>query len=413
MSQSLTAQPGAVPRRSVRARTLLGPACVAAIAYVDPGNFATGVESGTRYGYLLLWVVVTASAMAVLLQYLSAKLGASTGRSLPEVCRERYPRPVVWGLWLQAEVVIVMTDLAELIGGAIALHLLFGLPLLPGALLVTIASFVLLAIRSIRTRRFEAVLMMMLAIVAGVFVLLTLRAGPAPGAVASGLVPRFDGDQSLLLATGIVGATVMPHAVYLHSALAGEGRYRTRGMHRSVVLRALRIDLGLAMGVAAVANTAMLVAAAATLHGSGAKPTLHGAYEQFTVSWAPAAALFAIALLISGLASTSVGVYAGEVVMQGFLRRRVPAILRRSLALTIALALFTVGMDPTQALVLSQVTLSFGIPFALVPLVLLTRRRDVMGPWVNRPLTTALSGMASLVVITLNALLLSLALSTG
>ncbi|MEU9059224.1 Nramp family divalent metal transporter [Streptomyces sp. NPDC048430] len=394
-----------------RLGTLLGPAFVAAVAYIDPGNFATGVEGGARFGFLLLWVVVAANAVAMLLQYLAAKLGAATGRSLPELCRERYPRPVVWGLWLQAEVVVIMTDLAELIGGAVALNLLLGLPLLQGGALVAVASFVVLAVRTAGQRRFEAVITALLAVVAGAFLFQVSRADVPLGDMAAGLVPRLDSSASLLLATGIVGATVMPHAIYLHSALTKERFAPGRGrLPRVTLLRAQRVDIAVAMGIAGLINLAILTAAATELHGSGAPPTLHGAYEQFSAGSGPAVAvLFAVALLASGLASCSVGVYAGQVVMQGYLRRRIPLYVRRCLAVVPALAILALGADPTQALVLSQVTLSFGIPFALIPLIVLTRCPQIMGPWVNRRLTTALAVCASLVIIALNAVLIALA----
>ncbi|MBB4703754.1 Nramp family divalent metal transporter [Sphaerisporangium siamense] len=399
--------PGRMRQRVVG---LMGPAFVAAVAYVDPGNFATNVESGARFGFLLLWVVLTANVVAMLLQYLSAKLGIATGRSLPELCRERYPRPVVWGLWLQAEVVVIMTDLAEFIGGAVALNLLFGLPMLQGGVLIAVASFVVLAVRSARHRRFEAAITALLAVVVGAFLYQTLSAPVPYGELAGGLAPRFDGAASVLLAAGIVGATVMPHAVYLHSALTQE---RFAGMgepQRSILLRAQRFDVVLAMGVAGLVNMAMLVSAATLLRGTGTEPTLHGAFDQFAESsGALTALLFGVALLASGLASSSVGVYAGQIVMQGFLRRRIPLWARRLVAVVPALAVLAFGVDPTHALVLSQVVLSFGIPFALVPLVLLTRRADVMGPWINRRATTLAAACASAVIITLNVFLVVLA----
>lgn len=388
----------------------MGPAFVAAVAYVDPGNFATNVKSGTRFGFLLLWVVLVANVVAMLLQYLSAKLGVATGRSLPELCRDHYRRPVVWGLWLQAEAVVIMTDLAEFIGGAVALALLFGLPLLQGGIVIAVASFLVLAGRTVRQRRFEAAITALLAVVAGGFLYQTLQAKVPLSEVAAGFVPRFDGAASLLIAAGVVGATVMPHAIYLHSALTQERFGPGHGVQRGTLLRAQRMDIVLAMGVAGLVNMAMLVAAAAMLHGTAAEPTLAGAHAQFAESAGPLTALlFVIALLASGLASSSVGVYAGQVVMQGFLRRRIPLYVRRCLAVVPALAVLAFGVDPTQALVFSQVALSFGIPFALIPLVLLTRRPDVMGHWVNRKVTTTAAAITSLVIIALNAVLVAVA----
>lgn len=414
MKPSLDASSEAIssPRRAKkRVIGLIGPAFVAAVAYIDPGNFATNVESGARFGFLLLWVVLVANVVAMLLQYLSAKLGVATGRNLPELCRDHYRRPVVWGLWLQAEIVVIMTDLAEFIGGAVALNLLFGMPLLQGGILIATASFLILAARRTRQRRFEAMITALLAVVVGAFLFQTLQADIPPGELVAGFVPRFDGMTSLLLATGIVGATVMPHAVYLHSALTQQ-RFDTGRLRRGTLVRAQRLDVVLAMGTAGLVNMAMLVAAATMLHGTATEPTLSGAYAQFAETSGPLTALlFAIALLASGLASSSVGVYAGEIVMQGFLRRRIPLYVRRLLAVVPALAVLAFGMDPTQALVLSQVVLSFGIPFALIPLVLLTRRADVMGAWVNRRITTVTAAVASLVIIALNVVLVVLALA--
>ncbi|MEU9889606.1 Nramp family divalent metal transporter [Sphaerisporangium sp. NPDC051011] len=401
--------PGGMKQRMV---ALMGPAFVAAVAYVDPGNFAINVESGARFGFLLLWVVLVANAVAMLLQYLSAKLGLATGRSLPELCRDHYPRPVVLGLWLQAEVVVIMTDLAEFIGGAVALNLLFGLSMLQGGTIIAVASFLVLAVRTARQRRFEALISGLLAVVAGGFLYQTLQVTVPLSDAAAGLVPRFDGAASMLLAAGVVGATVMPHAVYLHSALTRERFDPSHGLPRRTLIRAQRVDIVLAMGVAGLVNVAMLVVAAAMLHGTAAEPTLAGAHAQFAQSAGSLTALlFAIALLASGVASSSVGVYAGQVVMQGFLRRRIPLYVRRCLAVVPALAVLAFGVEPTQALVFSQVVLSFGIPFALVPLVLLTRRPDVMGDWANRKITTTAAASASLVIILLNAALVIVTLA--
>ncbi|MEW2397203.1 Nramp family divalent metal transporter [Streptomyces sp. NPDC046862] len=393
------------PATSARRRlvTLVGPAFVASVAYIDPGNFATNFQSGATFGYMLLWVVVLANVVAMLLQYLTAKLGVATGRSLPEMCRETYRRPVVLGLWLQAELVVIMTDLAELVGGAIALHLLFGAPLLSGGLLVAAASFVILAVRTAGQRRFEGVIAATVAVVAGVFFYQTLAADIDVRDAAAGLVPRLDGTSSLMLAAGVVGATVMPHAVYLHSALTKERFAPGHGLSRPRLLRAQRTDVLLAMGFAGLINAAMLLAAAGTLHGTGMEASLEGAHAQLMVTaGVSTATLFAIALLASGLASSSVGVYAGEIIMQGFLRRRIPLYVRRLVAVVPALAVLGSGMDATEALVLSQVVLSVGIPFVLVPLVLLTRRADLMGRWVNRRITTALAIGATVVITVLD-----------
>jgi manganese transport protein len=387
---------------------LMGPAFVASIAYVDPGNFATNVQSGARYGYLLLWVVLLANIIAMLLQYLSAKLGIATGRSLPELCREQYPKPVVWGLWAQAELVAAMTDLAELVGGAVALQLLFGTPLFTGGVVIALVSFLVLCGHSAGQRRFEAAITSLLLVVMAAFLYETLHGHPLASHVAAGFVPRFRGPDSVFLASGIVGATVMPHVIYLHSALTQERFAGVTGRDRRGLLRVQRADVLVAMGIAGAVNLAMVVAAGSLLHGSGRRAdTLAGAYSAFGQrAGTLAATVFAVALLASGLASSSVAMYAGQAIMQGFLRRQVPMAVRRLASVVPALAVLSLGGDPTQALVISQVVLSFCIPFALVPLILLTRRADLMGGWVNRGRVNAAAISAAAVIVALNALLL-------
>ena len=388
--------------------TLLGPAFVAAIAYVDPGNFATNFSAGARFGYLLVWVIVVANVMAMLVQLLSGKIGLATGRNLCELCRERFPRRVTRGLWVQAELVAMATDLAEIIGGAIALNLLFGIPLLPGGVLTALVAFALLSLQGRGYRPFELAVAGLFGVIALGFVYNSFSAGVDAPAVVGGLVPRFEGTGSVLLATGILGATVMPHVIYLHSALTA-GRIRAADSAEvRTLLRHQRLDVVLAMGMAGLVNLSMLVLAARLLLGVEGVDTLEGVHAALQrVAGAPAAFAFAVALLASGFASSGVGTYAGQVVMQGFLQRRIPLTLRRLITMAPALVVLAVGVDPTQALVLSQVVLSFGIPFALVPLVLLTRRVDVMGDLVNRPLTTAAAVVVAAVVIALNLFLLA------
>jgi manganese transport protein len=396
--------------RRARLRTLaglMGPAFVVAIAYVDPGNFATNMAGGAGYGYLLLWVIVSASLMAMFIQYLSAKLGIATGQSLPQLCREHYSRPVTGLLWLQAELVTMATDLAEFVGAAVALNLLFGIPLLPAAGITAVVSFGILMLAPLRRRRFESVIIGLLAVILVGFVYQTLQLGPLTEAGA-GLVPGFAGTDSVLLATGMLGATVMPHVIYLHSALS-QHHHRGDIGERRRALRTSRLDIAVALGLAGLVNMSMLVVAAGALHDTSL-PTesladMHGGLGSML---GPGAALaFALALLASGLAASSVGTYAGQVVMEGFLRRRIPLTLRRLVTMAPALAVLATSADPTRALVLSQVILSFGIPFALVPLVLLTRRADVMGPFANRRLTTAAGALVALVVSGLNIFLLA------
>ena len=397
------------PFRALRTAPLLGPAFVAAIAYVDPGNFATNFAAGSGFGYLLLWVIVAANLTAMLIQTLSAKLGLATGKNLPEACRDKFPRPVSIGLWGQAEIVAIATDLAEVIGGAVALYLLFGLPLPLGGLVTGVVAFGLLALQQRGHRPFERAVTGLFAVIAFGFLLTLLRAPVEAGPLAAGLVPRFDGPESLLLATGILGATVMPHVIYLHSALTSDRDPADTPAQRRHLLSRHRRGVLVAMGLAGLVNAAMLVVAAALFHGSGVAGTdtlegVHAGLER--VLDAPAAMLFALALLASGFASSGVGTYAGQVVMQGFIRRRIPLLLRRALTLAPALVVLSLGVDPTAALVFSQVVLAFGIPFALVPLVLLTRDRGLMGDLVNRGVTTAAASAAAAVIIALNGVLL-------
>ncbi|GGJ06990.1 Nramp family divalent metal transporter [Streptomyces brasiliensis] len=402
--------------------SLLGPAFVAAVAYVDPGNFATNVQAGATFGPLLLWVLLTANVVAMLLQYLSAKLGVATGMSLPAVCRARYRRPVVWGLWVQAEAVVVMTDLAEVVGGAIALNLLAGVPLWLGGVLVGAVSLLLMPMRGRGRRRFEVLMAAGLACLLALFLGQVLGAGAPLSESVDGLVPRLSGADSLVLAGGIVGATVMPHVIYLHSALTSD-RYSLdlspgaggppedpdRPL-RHRLLRHVRTDVLVAMGLAGAVNVALLVSAATLFHpgAPGAADSLAAAHDAYGRLVGPLAALaFALALLVSGLAGTSVGMYAGEVVMGGFLGRRIPVLLRRLVTMIPAIAVLAAGAGPTQSLVVSQIILSFGIPFALIPLVLVTRDRSVMGRWVNRRATTCGAWAVSVVVVALNVALLT------
>ena len=386
-----------------RALPFLGPAFVAAIAYVDPGNFATNIAGGAKFGYLLLWVILAANLMAMLIQFLSAKVGIATGRSLPELCREHFPRSVSVGLWIQAEVIAMATDLAEFVGAAIALNLLFGLPLLPAGLVTAVVAFALLALQTRGYRRFEIVIAGMLGVILLGFVVDALLVPHDTAGIASGFIPGFAGTDSLLLATGILGATVMPHVIYLHSALTQ--RRAAEGNDRRRLMSMQRVDVTIAMGVAGLINMAMLVIAASLFQGTGID-SIEGAHAGFGELLGPGAALaFALALLASGFAASSVGTYAGQVVMQGFINRTIPLVLRRLVTMAPALLVLGIGLDPSRSLVISQVVLSFGIPFALVPLVLLTRRRAIMGSLVNRPLTTALASVVAALIISLNAFL--------
>jgi manganese transport protein len=391
-----------------RVASLLGPAFVACIAYVDPGNVATNVQGGARYGYLLLWVVLVANAMAILVQHLSSKLGIATGRSLPALCRERFTRGVTAGLWVHAELIAMATDLAEFVGAAVALNLLFGIPLLPAGVLTAIASFVVLGLEARGRRRFERVMIFLIVVIVLAFLYDTVGIGFDVGGAARGLVPSLDGGDSVLLATGILGATVMPHVIYLHSALTDDRASLDAGERRNMLL-VNRVDVLVAMGIAGAINLLMLIIAASLFHRHGVDvQTLEDAHAELgDLAGGRAALAFALALLASGLASTSVGTLAGQVVMQGFLARRIPLVLRRLVTMAPSLAVLAAGVDPTRALVISQVVLSFGIPFALIPLVRLTSDPRLMGDLVNRPATTALAWAVAALIIALNAFLIT------
>jgi manganese transport protein len=396
-------------RRAVLA--LLGPAFVAAVAYVDPGNFATNFSAGARFGYTLAWVVVLANLMAMLVQYLSAKAGVATGRDLPELCRDHLPRALSLGLWAQAELVAMATDLAEFVGAAIGLNLLFGLPLLPAGLITAVVAFGILAMEQRGYRRFELAIAALLGLVFLGFIYDLAAAGASPAGIAAGLVPTLGGSR-LLLIVGIIGATVMPHVVYLHSALTKSRTACRNDAERRRLVRFQRLDVVIALGAAGLVNLAMLFVAASLAHrsgGLGSGDSIPAAHELLgRLAGGGAALAFAVALLASGLSSSSVGTYAGQVVMQGFLGRRIPLFLRRGLTMLPALVVLGAGFPATASLVISQVVLSFGIPFALVPLVLLTRRADIMGPLVNHRLTTAAAACVTVLVVTLNGYLLFL-----
>ena len=384
----------------------LGPAFIASVAYVDPGNFATDVAGGAKFGYLLLWAVLAANLMAMLVQTLSAKLGIATGRNLAEVCRENLPRRVSFGLWLQAEVIAMATDLAEVLGAALGLSLLFGIPLGWGAVIAVSAAFAILALQAFGFRQLEAVIAVFVGVIVIAFAFELLAVTPDPGNMAGDLFsPDFNGE-ALLLAVGIVGATVMPHVIYLHSALT---QSRVRGRTEAELKRIQRferIDVLMAMTIAGLVNLSMLAIFAARFYGTDAESiedAYHGLYAD-PGRWA--AILLGVALLASGLSSSSVGTLAGQVVMQGFIRRQIPLFARRAITAAPALIVAVVGVDPTRALVLSQVVLSFGIPFALIPLVLFTSNRRVMGGLVNNRLTTVAAWAIACVISALNVFLL-------
>jgi manganese transport protein len=391
---------------------LLGPAFVAAVAYVDPGNFATNFSAGAQFGYSLAWVIVLANLMAMLVQYLSAKVGVATGLDLPELCRRELPVAVTRGLWVQAELIAMATDVAEFVGAAIGLNLLFRVPLIVAGLITAVVAFAILGLQYRGYRRFEVAIAALLGLVLLGFAYDLAVVHASGSGIAAGLVPRLGGSGLLLLAVGIIGATVMPHVVYLHSALT-KGRVTCHNdAERRELLRFQRLDVAVALGAAGLVNLAMLFVAAALFRQAG--PAARAGDGSLEIAHAElgrlvgggAALAFAVALLASGLSSSSVGTYAGQVVMQGFIGRRVPLFVRRAVTMAPALIVLAAGLPPTVSLVISQVVLSFGIPFALVPLVALTRRADIMGGLANHKLTTAAAAACAGVIIALNLYLL-------
>jgi manganese transport protein len=390
----------------------LGPAFIAAVAYVDPGNFATNLAGGAKFGYMLLWVILAANLMAMLIQTMSAKLGIATGMNLPEVCRERFPRPVTIGLWMQAELIAMATDLAEFIGAALGLNLLFGVPLVWAGLMTGVFAFGILALQTRGGfRHLEAVIVGLVGLIVAGFAFEVVNAGASPSGVAHGLVvPRFSGSESVLLAAGILGATVMPHVIYLHSALTQRRVVGATPDVRRRIFRFELIDVVIAMSIAGVVNMAMLITAAAVFHANGFTSIdgIQEAAHMLGQEVGPHAdTMFGIALLASGLSSSSVGTLAGQVVMQGFIRRSIPLFARRAITMAPAMTVIAIGVDPSKALVLSQVALSFGIPFALIPLVLFCRDRSLMGALTNRRLTTAAAFVVAAVIVSLNVFLLA------
>ncbi|MEH7462435.1 Nramp family divalent metal transporter [Bacillus thuringiensis] len=387
----------------------LGPAFIASVAYIDPGNFATNIAAGSKYGYLLLWVILVSNLMAVLIQSLSAKLGIATGKNLPEVAREHFPKPVSIGLWIQGELVIMATDLAEFIGAALGLNLLFNIPLLPAALITAVGSFIILEFQRRGFRPLEAVITGMVFIVVIAFGVQVFYAKPELSPLLSGLfVPHFQGVNSILLATGILGATVMPHAIYLHSALTQRRVVGTTDAERKKIFRFEFIDIVIAMVIAGAINASMLIVAASLFFKNGLHvEDLDVAFHEFGNLVGPAsAALFGIGLLAAGLSSSSVGTMSGDIIMQGFIRMHIPLYVRRFITMVPPLVIIALGVNPTHALVMSQVVLSFGIAFALIPLIVFTSKKSIMGGLVNHRFTTTLAWLIAVLIISLNIFLL-------
>jgi manganese transport protein len=400
----------ALHRTRFRLLPFLGPAFIACVAYIDPGNFATNIAGGSKFGYTLVWVIVAANLMAILIQTLSAKLGIATGRNLPELCRERFSRRTSILLWLQAEAIAMATDLAEFLGAAIGFHLLVGTGLFVSAVMTGIAAFAILGLQRFGFRPFEAVIAAIVGVIGLCYLAELTFAHPDFRAVAvHAVVPEFRGSESVLLAVGILGATVMPHVIYLHSALTQDRIVPESDVGARTLLRYTRIDVVVAMSLAGLINMAMLVMAASTFFRSGLHnvASLEGAHRTLEpILGGAASTLFAVALLGSGLSSSAVGTLSGQVVMQGFIRRRIPVTVRRLVTMAPAFVVIAAGVDPSRTLVISQVVLSFGIPFALIPLVRFTASREVMGPLANRRVTTATAVAVAAVIIALNIFLL-------
>jgi len=397
-------------RGLARLLPFLGPAFIASVAYMDPGNFATNIQGGAQYGYTLLWVVVASNLMAMLIQSLSAKLGIATGMNLAEHCRMRFSRPVVVAMWILMEIVAMATDLAEFLGAALGFNLLLGIPLWVAGIITAIVTFLILGLERYGFRPLEAVITALVSVIAVSYLVETVLDRPDWGQVFfHAVVPQFHGSQSVLLAAGILGATVMPHVIFLHSALT-QGRIVVRD---PVQLRRLFrfevVDVTVAMGLAGLINMAMLMMAASTFFRQGLFTigTIEEAHRTLEPLLGRAASwVFAISLLASGLSSSSVGTMSGQVIMQGFIRRQVSTWVRRLTTMVPSLVVILIGLDPTRTLVLSQVMLSFGLPFAIIPLVLFTRRRDIMGILVNRTPTTVLASAVATLIVALNIYLL-------
>ena len=401
----------ALHRTRFRILPFLGPAFIACVAYIDPGNFATNIAAGARFGYRLVWVIVAANLAAMLIQTLSAKLGIATGRNLPEVCRDQYSRRTTFLLWCQAELIAMATDLAEFLGAAIGFSLLFGWGLFLSAVVSGICAFAILGLQRFGARPLEAAIATLVGVIGACYIAELVFAHPQYGAVFHhAVVPEFGGSEALLLSVGILGATVMPHVIYLHSALTQDRLVPETHEDAKTLLRYTRVDVIVAMTIAGLINVSMLVMAASTFFRSGLLhvASLDGAHKTLEpILGRASGTLFALALVASGLSSSAVGTLSGQVVMQGFIRRQIPVTVRRLVTMIPAFVVIAIGLNPSRTLVLSQVVLSFGIPFALVPLVVFTSKRSIMGPLVNRRITILAASAVTAVIVALNIFLLA------
>ncbi len=393
-----------------RLMPFLGPAFIASVAYMDPGNFATNIQGGAKFGYQLLWVILASNLMAMLIQSLSAKLGIATGQNLAEHCRNQFSKPVVISMWVIGELVAIATDLAEFLGAALGFYLLFGMPLWVAGLITAVATFLILGLERYGFRPLEAVITAMVGAVAFSYLIETYLDKPHwPDVLFHAVVPQFSGTESVLLATGILGATVMPHVIYLHSALTQDRIVTRHPEQQRKLFRYELVDIFIALGLAGLINMAMLIMAASTFFNAGLTEiaSIEEAHRTLQPLLGSAASwIFAVSLLASGLSSSSVGTMAGQVIMQGFLHFHIPAWIRRLVTMFPSLIVIFIGLDPTRTLVISQVVLSFGLPFAIIPLIMFTRRRDIMGALVNQRITTIAASLAAVLIIALNLFLL-------
>lgn len=391
---------------------LMGPAFIAAIGYIDPGNFATNIQAGASYGYTLLWVVVWANIMAMVIQLMSAKLGIATGKNLAEHIRDRFPRPAVWFYWVQAEIIAMATDLAEFIGAAIGFKLLFGVSLLQGAVLTGVVTFLILMLQSRGQKPLELVIGGLLLFVAAAYVIELFFSQPKIADLVQGIaVPSLPTADAVLLAAGVLGATIMPHVIYLHSSLTQSPDGGSREQRYS----STKLDVAIAMTIAGFVNLAMMATAAAAFHFSGhtGVADLDQAYLTLDPLLGRAASLvFGLSLLAAGLSSTVVGTMAGQVVMQGFIHVRIPLLVRRVITMLPSFIVILAGWEPTRILVMSQVLLSFGIALALIPLLTFTGNRELMGDMVNSRPMQWIGKLIVLVVVALNLYLL-VAMASG
>lgn len=400
---------GGLAARLKRVLPFLGPAVIASIAYVDPGNFATNIQAGAKFGYMLLWVIFASNLMAMLIQALSAKLGIATGKNLAEHCGEAFPKPVVYFLWIMMELAAMATDLAEFLGAAVAFNLLFGMPLWVAGLLTAASTFAILALQKYGFRPLEAAIAVFVGVISLCYLAELIMVKPIWGDVLPhAVMPLFEGRESVVLAAGILGATVMPHAIFLHSALT-QGRIPHSPSQQKRLFRFEIVDVVFAMGVAGLINAAMLIVAAGTffLNGKSGVGTLEEAHKTLEPLLGSAAStVFAVSLLAAGLSSSTVGTQAGQIIIQGFIKKDIPIWIRRLVTVVPSLIVIAIGLDPTRTLVLSQVVLSFSLPFAIIPLIRFTNDKRLMGDLVNRPLTKVAITLVAAIIIALNCFLI-------